>query len=426
MLLKTSVTESPNPIVRSDRSQPSFANVPARSSKTPLRVAFYSHDTMGMGHIRRNLLIASSLVRSDANIEALLVAGTREASFFAAQAGLDCVTLPALAKDGQGCYSARHLGWNFEQTVRMRSRIIAATLDEFRPDLFVVDKIPLGIGNELLSSLRLLKSHPTQCVLGLRDILDEPHVVAREWHRDGNDQAIVSYFDELWIYGDRAVYDSIGEYNFCDSVAERALYTGYLNQSQRTRVGGQPSSSGSDANLPSTPFALCVVGGGQDGFELAQAFVNSSLPTGLRGIVITGPFMPKPEVKLLRDIAALRGDIEIIDRMVETDDYMRQAERVVAMGGYNTVTSVLSFGKPALIVPRTRPRREQWIRADRLARRGWLTAIDPDHLDSQRMSEWLMNPSPLRPESGRVDLLGLSRIGSRVSQLCSKKNSVEV
>ena len=35
------------------------------------------------------------------------------------------------------------------------------------------------------------------------------------------------------------------------------------------------------------------------------------------------------------------------------------------MGGYNTFCEILSFDKPALIVPRTRPRLEQFIRASR-------------------------------------------------------------
>ncbi len=42
---------------------------------------------------------------------------------------------------------------------------------------------------------------------------------------------------------------------------------------------------------------------------------------------------------------------------------MANAAGVVAMGGYNTFCDILSFDKRALIVPRTRPRLEQFIRA---------------------------------------------------------------
>lgn len=460
MLLKTSVTDPvvpygtnplseaimSEPLLRSDGRHALRSGVvsarPARRDR-PLRIAFYSHDTMGMGHIRRNLLIASSLVRvagveatdssvansadansADANgVEALLVAGTREAAFFAAQAGLDCVTLPALTKDLNGTYTARHLNWSMEQTVQLRSRIIAAALDEFRPDLLVVDKIPLGIGNELASTLRLLKSHPTRCVLGLRDVLDEPQVVAREWLRDRYEAAIESYYDEVWIYGDRAIYDCVDEYKLSSGVASRAFFTGYLNQSTRTVIGSAETQA--PPSVPQEPFVLCVVGGGQDGFALAEAFVQSALPAGWRGVVITGPFMPKREKEALRQLLVDRPQMEIIDRMVETDDYMRHAERVVAMGGYNTITSVLSFGKPALIVPRTRPRREQWIRAERLAQMGLLSAIEPDGLTPMVISNWLKQTDPPRPRPECVDLFGLSRINARVKHLCAQHQRSE-
>jgi predicted glycosyltransferase len=59
------------------------------------------------------------------------------------------------------------------------------------------------------------------------------------------------------------------------------------------------------------------------------------------------------------------------------ENLMARAAGVVAMGGYNTFCEILSFDKPALIVPRTAPRLEQFIRAQRAAELG-LVAILPD------------------------------------------------
>ncbi len=42
---------------------------------------------------------------------------------------------------------------------------------------------------------------------------------------------------------------------------------------------------------------------------------------------------------------------------------LEDASGVVAMGGYNTFCEILSMDKPAIIAPRTQPRREQIIRA---------------------------------------------------------------
>jgi predicted glycosyltransferase len=63
------------------------------------------------------------------------------------------------------------------------------------------------------------------------------------------------------------------------------------------------------------------------------------------------------------------------DARIET--LIKRASGVVAMGGYNTFCEILSFDKPALIVPRTEPRREQYIRAARAAELG-LVSMLPD------------------------------------------------
>jgi predicted glycosyltransferase len=57
---------------------------------------------------------------------------------------------------------------------------------------------------------------------------------------------------------------------------------------------------------------------------------------------------------------------------------MAQASGVVAMGGYNTFCEILSFDKPALIVPRTVPRMEQYIRAARAEELGLVRMLPED------------------------------------------------
>src|SRR5215831_4362720 len=73
------------------------------------RIALYSHDTMGVGHMRRNLLIAAALARLRSPAVILLIAGAREVNAFGVPPGVDCLSLPALRKEGNGQYQARHL-----------------------------------------------------------------------------------------------------------------------------------------------------------------------------------------------------------------------------------------------------------------------------------------------------------------------------
>ena len=72
------------------------------------RIALYSHDTVGLGHLRRNLLIAKTLSSPPLNAQVLIIAGSTEANVFSKPRGVDCITLPALRKEAYG-YESRSL-----------------------------------------------------------------------------------------------------------------------------------------------------------------------------------------------------------------------------------------------------------------------------------------------------------------------------
>ena len=74
------------------------------------RIAFYSHDTMGLGHIRRNMLLAQSVLKAYPNAEVLLLSGVRESGAYKLPKGADSVTIPTYFKTPQGNYIPRSLG----------------------------------------------------------------------------------------------------------------------------------------------------------------------------------------------------------------------------------------------------------------------------------------------------------------------------
>jgi predicted glycosyltransferase len=82
---------------------------------------------------------------------------------------------------------------------------------------------------------------------------------------------------------------------------------------------------------------------------------------------------------------------------------MVRAKGVVAMGGYNTFCEILSFDKPALILPRTVPRLEQYIRARRAAELGLVTMLaDENACDPVKMAAALMQLTQQTPPSSVV------------------------
>ncbi|MFH7244016.1 MAG: glycosyltransferase family protein [Spirulina sp.] len=388
------------------------------TSPPTLRIALYSHDTMGLGHKRRNLLIAQALRQALPHCSVLLISGMAEASDADLPDGIDYLTLPAWQKTADGEYQPRRLGLSVEDLQLLRAKTIRAALKAFNPDVFIVDNVPRGAMQELDLALELLRRRPTRCILGLRDILDDPQTVRRQWRQAKNIPAIRRYFDDIWVYGDPAVYDLAAAYRFPADIAAKIRYVGYLDAQVRL----DSLSSALQIATPKPPFALAMVGGGQDGVDVAKAFAQAAFPPGWQGILITGPLMPQAHRQTLHQIASQRSDLTVLESHPEPTQLLAQASAVVAMGGYNTTCEILALGTSALIVPRTQPRREQWIRAQRLHQLGLVDVLEPEQLNAPAITTWLhtvANDRPSQRPTARdcLDLNGLKRIPQYINQL---------
>lgn len=377
------------------------------------RVALYSHDTMGLGHLRRNLALAAALAAAPAAVDVLLISGSREATAFSVPPGVDWVTLPALAKRN-GRYCARTLAASLPDMIDLRSSILTAALVAFDPDVLIVDKVPRGVCGELEPALcQLKRAGRTRLVLGLRDILDDPSSAVTDWQGSRTTEAIIDWYDEVWVYGDRSVFDPLREYALPPAVVKRTTFTGYLAHGRQ-----HEGAAGVADGTPPPPYALCVVGGGQDGWALAEAFAASPLPEGTQGVIVAGPYMDPRDRERLGHAAASRPELTVLDFVVDCERLIDGAAAVVSMGGYNTVCEILAAGTRALLVPRVRPRTEQLVRAERLARRDLVDVMHPNDLTSGAIGDWLVHrPVKWRSTERAVDLGGLARIPWLVHRL---------
>lgn len=379
------------------------------------RIACYSHDTVGLGHIRRNIAVATSMINRWPDADAMLITGNPEATSLWLPPRTDVVTLPTVAKDASGRYRSRTLNASLDTVITMRSAVIEAAVTSFRPDLLIVDKVPLGVAGELLATLRRLRDESdTKIILGLREILDDPVTAVEEWTRGHTTEAITSYYDAVWIYGDQDVYDPVAEYGLPIEVSRRCTSTGYL---AADRFGGADADA-AVTEAHDRPYVLCTVGGGQDGGELARTFAATPPPEGHDGIVVCGPFMAAEDRAAIHDQAAANPRLRVLDFVPDLHRLIGDAAAVVSMAGYNSVCEVLATDRPALFVPRSRPRAEQLIRAERLVERGLADLLPFDALRTDALASWCRRAVETSTVSrDGVDIDGLRRIPDIAQEL---------
>jgi predicted glycosyltransferase len=340
------------------------------------RVLIYSHDTFGLGHLRRCRTIAHSLVDGDKDLSVLILSGSPIIGSFDFRARVDFVRIPGVIKLRNGEYTSLNLHIGIEETLEMRASIIEHTAAIFDPDLFIVDKEPLGLRGEVKPTLDLLRRRGTPAVLGVRDVMDEPALLAPEWARKKVVPALQKYYDEIWVYGLPQICEPLADIGLPPSVLKRVSYTGYL---RRTAPASMPKDAG--FGLFEEPYLLVTPGGGGDGETLVD-WVLSAYEYDKRlpypSLIVLGPFMqPERQAEFLARAARL-DKVKAITFDARLEALMARSLGVVAMGGYNTFCEILSFDKRALIVPRTTPRLEQYIRTSRAEELGLVKMLPDD------------------------------------------------
>jgi len=348
------------------------------------RILIYSHDSFGLGHLRRCRTLAHALVEQNQNLSVLILSGSPIIGSFDFKARVDFVRIPGIIKLRNGEYTSLSLLIDTEQTLAMRASIIRHTAETFDPDIFIVDKEPFGLKGEVEETLKVLKANGTQLILGLRDVLDDPALLVPEWKRKNVLTALQNYYDDIWIFGVEQLYNPLKGLDLPADVTRKVTYTGYLPRKV------QPSNDPTILEEMDEPYMLVTVGGGGDGDLLTDWVLRayeSDTKLPLNALFVLGPFMPADLRASFRERISKLPQVKSVTFNNNLESLMDKASAVVAMGGYNTFCEVLSMNKRTLIIPRTVPRLEQYIRATRAAELGLISVlIDDDVRSAETMS----------------------------------------
>ena len=376
-----------------------------RAQRKDGRILIYSHDTFGLGHLRRCRTIAHALVERYKHLSVLILSGSPIIGSFDFRARVDFVRVPGVIKLRNGEYTPLNLHLDIAETLSMRASIIQHTAEIFDPDIFIVDKEPVGLRGEVLPTLKALKRRGTRLVLGLRDVMDEPRLLEPEWQRKKALPALRELYDEIWVYGLPQICDPLEGIDIPQRVRRKMIYTGYLHREVPTH--------GAPPRLPEIcqkPYVLVTTGGGGDGDSLIEWVLRAYEHDPLLpypALLVLGPFMQAERQTEFMARAAKLKRVDTITFHGQLETLVSRAVGVVAMGGYNTFCEVLSLDKRALIVPRTEPRLEQHIRASRAAELGLVSILSDDGVYDPRVMAAALRALPRQQRPSEVVVPGL-------------------
>lgn len=390
-------------------------------------ILMYSHDTYGLGHIRRTMAIAAHLRRKDTNI--LIITGSPIAGRFSFPEQIDFVRIPGMIKMTNEEYLPLSIKINPRLALDIRKNIIFSTAKTFRPHLFIVDKEPLGLKKEVLPTLEWLSEAlpDTKTILGLRDVMDDAETVQRDWQKRGVYDILDRLYSEVWIYGNKDFYDPIKEYAIPEPVNRKIVFTGYIPRKvpdisdvSETRRTYSPQKNGK--------LVVVTTGGGGDGYAVMDAYVSmlESLPAPppFNSVLVTGPFMPKPKrIEIYQ--RAKEFNVQVYHFYRQMEKIIAAADLVISMGGYNTLCEILSQGTVNLVIPRETPRKEQLIRAKVFHKKNLLDYIPWNELSPEaickKVFDLLEKPESYKLAISRFKMTGFEIMRQRLSVF--RKNS---
>jgi predicted glycosyltransferase len=363
-------------------------------------ILFYCQHLLGIGHLRRAALIATAVDR--AGMKTVFASGGMPVT------GLDIggarlVQLPPL-RTADAVFSALvdEAGRPIDEAWRQARRdALLELFDRTAPRLLLIEMFPFGRRQlrfellPLLEAARARKPRPL-VVCSVRDVLNpQSNAEKTAWILD----TVTRYFDRVLVHGDPGFLTL--EHSFPEAAAIAGLldYTGYVATPPPARVG---PGEGSGEVLVST-------GGGAVAEPLIAAALAARPRSPLADVpwrILAGPNLPEAVFERFRAMAP--SGVVVERARPDFTTLLARCRLSISQAGYNTVMELLAAGPPAVVVPfAAGQEREQTLRAELLARRGLLTAVEEAGLDGERLARGIARALDCAPNGGETLTLKL-------------------
>lgn len=354
------------------------------------RVFIWVQHLLGLGHFARASALAAAL--KDAGFEVTLVSGGIT-PIDAFPPDIFAVRLPqARAKDELFDELVDKNGELVDQRWHEARRdTLIAAFNATRPDIVITETFPFGRRllnfelHALIDAARAPAPRPL-LVASLRDILQRPRKAERA-------AAMVAYarehYDAVLVHGDPSVVRLEDSFAEAAAVADLIRYTGYICAKPPPSVRGNE--------------ILISAGGGAAGKVLLEIALEARHHSRLKDrpwTFVTGP---------LADAAAgnTSENVTIVRALPDFRARLAAAAVSVSQAGYNTLVEAVAAGTPTLAVPfETDREKEQRMRAEKFAARGWIKTMNQVDLTPQNLAAAIDALADSKPPRAAIDLDG--------------------
>jgi len=361
----------------------------------------------GLGHLIRALQLAKGLVDG---FEVYFLSGGEAVEGISIDSGINFIQLDALYKE-EDSHKLSSIDDNLstEECFKNREEVINDLIKGIRPDIVLTEHFPFGFlfEKEVLNLIKRAKSvnEQVKIVSSVRDIIES---------KKGNelDHKTVSILNEnydlLLVHGDENVIPLETSFSLSDEFKIRQVRTGYVIDCSLKRSPNR------------TKTIVVSVAGGRVGRELKGAVIDAfkSIQSQINHdlLVFDGAFSHDDYHR------NTEGKIKYFkfDRSVFLKE-LSQSDISISLGGYNTIVESLYLGNKVLIYNREflGQNFEQEIRISSLADLGYITRLDAEHLEKNKLAEILLEAISLQSNSfvDDVNFEGVARSVQEIKHL---------
>ena len=364
---------------------------------------FWCQHSVGLGHLVRSLALADALQE---RFDVVLLNGGRFPAGLEVPAGVRVVHLAPLGLDDDYALVSHDPSVDVGTACASRVAAILDALERHRPSVVLLELYPFGRKKfafeiePLLAAVDAMGADRPRVVCSVRDILvnQKPD---QQLHDDRAARITNAHLDAVLVHSDPSFAALDESFRPSSPLAVPVFHTGFVT----TRPAPVPEGEVRHARV------IVSAGGGMVGEPIVRTAVAAHrrvhVDTGLRTVVVAGPFLPDDVWAWLQDEADRSPWLDAVRQVSDLAGEIRRSAVSVSQCGYNTTMDLLRAGTPSIVVPYSAGREdEQRRRADRLAELGVLTAIDAADLTADRLVAAIRTAVQSPPAAVRLDLDG--------------------